>query len=150
MATKESVLTGLEPRSFWGHFETLVGQASGISNMARYIGGSVVVALVATIFNSVTVRQTAAGSSASEALAAGVSPAALLMAILSGLGIALALLMARHRQARPSAVDLAAAAAAATSHTIPTRPVSLSNARSDGRQDGAPALSAPSIPPDPA
>jgi dipeptidase D len=23
MATKESVLTGLEPRSFWGHFETL-------------------------------------------------------------------------------------------------------------------------------
>ena len=23
MATKESVLTGLEPRSFWAHFETL-------------------------------------------------------------------------------------------------------------------------------
>jgi MFS family permease len=36
-----------------------VGQASGISNMARYIGGSVVVAAVATIFNSVTVEETA-------------------------------------------------------------------------------------------
>jgi EmrB/QacA subfamily drug resistance transporter len=101
-----------------------VGQASGISNMARYIGGSVVVALVATIFNSVTVDETAAGASAAEALATGVSRAALLMAILSGLGIALALLMARHQQARPKGVDLAAAAAA-TSHTIPTRPVSL-------------------------
>ena len=32
--------------------------------MARYIGGSVVVALVATIFNSVTVEETAAGASA--------------------------------------------------------------------------------------
>ena len=37
-------------------------------------------------------------------------------------GIALALLMARHRPARPTAVDLAAAAAGANSHTIPTRP----------------------------
>ena len=77
-----------------------VGQASGISNMARYIGGSVVVALVATIFNSVTVEETAAGASAADALATGLSRASLLMAILSGLGIALALLMARHQQAR--------------------------------------------------
>jgi hypothetical protein len=48
------------------------------------------------------------------------------MAILSGLGIALALFMARHRQDRPRAIDLAAAAAGAASHTIPTRPVSAS------------------------
>jgi hypothetical protein len=34
--------------------------------------------------------------------------------------------MARHRQVRPTAIDLAAAAAGAASHTIPTRPVSLS------------------------
>jgi uncharacterized membrane protein len=94
--------------------------------MARYIGGSVVVALVATIYNSTTVEETAAGASASDALAAGVSRASLLMAILSGLGIALALLMARHQQPRPRAVDLAAAASGAMSHTIPTQPVSLS------------------------
>ena len=127
-----------------------VGQASGISNMARYIGGAVVVALVATVFNSVTVEETAAGASASEALASGLSRVALLMAIMCVLGVALAFLMARHQQARPSAVNLAAAAAGVTSHTIPTRPVSPSNTRSDGRQDanGVPALSAPSTPPD--
>ena len=118
-----------------------VGQASGISNMARYIGGSVVVAAVATIFNSATVEETAAGASAGDALATGLSRAALLMAILSGLGIALALLMARHQQARPSAVDLAAAAAGATGHTIPTRPA---NVWSEATME--PALSVPSAP----
>jgi MFS family permease len=98
-----------------------VGQASGISNMARYIGGSVVVAAVATIFNSVAVEEANAGASASDALAAGLSRAAILMAICSALGVTLALLMARHHQARPTAIDRAAAAAA-TSHTLPTRP----------------------------
>ena len=77
-----------------------VGAASGISNMARYIGGSVVVAAVATIFNWVTVNRTNAGASASEALADGLSRSALLMAVCAGLGIAIALLMARHHQAR--------------------------------------------------
>ena len=102
--------------------EDQVGQASGISNMARYIGGSLAVAAVATVFNSVTVEHVNAGASASDALAAGLSRASLLLAICSSLGIAIALLMARHRPGRPSAVDRAAAAAA-TSHTIPTRPV---------------------------
>ena len=109
-----------------------VGQASGISNMARYIGGSVVVAAVATIFNTAAVEESAAGSAASDALAAGVSRAALLMAILAGLGIAIALLMGRHELARPRAVELAAAATGALSHTIPTQPTTISNARSDG------------------
>ncbi len=127
-----------------------VGQASGISNMARYIGGSVVVAAVATIFNSVTVEETAAGASASEALAAGFSRAAVLMAIMCALGVALVLLMARHQQTRPSAVDFAAAAAGAASHTIPTRPVTVSTAGADVRPDasGVSALSAPSTPPE--
>jgi EmrB/QacA subfamily drug resistance transporter len=97
-----------------------VGQASGISNMARYIGGSLAVAAVATVYNSVTVDQVRAGASASDALAAGLSRASLLLAICSAAGIALALLMARHYQARATAVDRVAAAASATSHTIPT------------------------------
>jgi hypothetical protein len=69
------------------------------------------------------------------------------MAILSGLGIVLALLMARHKQHRPGAIDLAAAAAA-TSHTIPTRPVTVHGAGPDGLHEpsGAAALSAPSDP----
>jgi MFS family permease len=105
-----------------------VGQASGISNMARYIGGSLWVAAVATIYNSVTVDHLQSGESSADALAAGLSRASLFLAICSGAGIALALLMARHRPSRPTAVDRAAAAAGATSHTIPTRPVETPSA----------------------
>jgi EmrB/QacA subfamily drug resistance transporter len=98
-----------------------VGAASGISNMARYIGGSLAVAAVATIYNSVTIHHTDAGESTSKALAAGLSRSALFMAITSGVGVALALLMARHH-GRTRAIDRAAAAAG-TTHTIPTDPV---------------------------
>ena len=96
-----------------------VGAASGISNMARYVGAAVAVAAVAMVSNAVTTDHREAGDSASEALAAGLSSAAVLMAICSGLGVALIVLMARHRPARPQAIDRAAAAAA-TTHTIPT------------------------------
>jgi EmrB/QacA subfamily drug resistance transporter len=96
-----------------------VGQASGISNMARYIGAAVVVAAIATVYNSVTNNH--GGASNPDALATGLAGAALLLAIFSGAGIALSLLMARHRPAAPSAVQLAAAAAV-SSHTIPVVP----------------------------
>ena len=99
-----------------------VGQASGISNMARYIGGSLFVAAIATVYNSVTIDHAKSGASHSAALAAGLSRSCLVLAICCGAGIALALLMARHHQRRPQGVDLAAAAAA-TAHTIPTEPV---------------------------
>ena len=124
-----------------------VGQASGISNMARYIGGSVFVALVATIFNSVTVDRTDAGASTSEALAAGLSRSTLLLAVFSALGIALSLLMARHYQAPPRAIDRAAAAAA-IAHTLP---VPHPEAQADGRQDAGrgPGISVPSALPEP-
>ena len=100
-----------------------VGQASGISNMARYIGGSLAVAAIASVYNAVTENHLKDGASQSVALAAGLSRSSLALAICSGAGIALALLMARHQQRRPEPVDLAAAAAA-SSHTIPTQPVS--------------------------
>jgi MFS family permease len=98
-----------------------VGQASGISNMARYIGGSLAVAAAATVSTAVTNHHRDAGASAADALAAGLSRAALLLAIVSAAGVALALLLARHRAARPRPIDRAAAAA--TAHTIPTEPV---------------------------
>jgi MFS family permease len=98
-----------------------VGQASGISNMARYIGGSLWVAATATVYNSVTVNHANAGASTSDALAAGLSRSALVLAICCGAGIALSLLMARHYQPKTEGIHRAAAAAA-TSHTIPTRP----------------------------
>jgi MFS family permease len=101
--------------------EAEVGQASGISNMARYIGASVAVAAAAMLDNAVAKSQREAGASVSEALAAGLSRSALLMAIWAACGIALVVLVGRHRPGRSQAVHRAAAAAA-TSHTIPTEP----------------------------
>jgi EmrB/QacA subfamily drug resistance transporter len=98
-----------------------VGQASGISNMARYVGGSLWVAITASIYNASNVKELASGASHAEALATAVSRSSIFLAVSSGAGIALALLMARHRAAKPKAVDLAAAAASSI-HTIPTRP----------------------------
>jgi EmrB/QacA subfamily drug resistance transporter len=96
-----------------------VGQASGISNMARYIGGSLAVAAVATVSDAVLGDRLAAGASQADALATALSRSSLLLAIAAGAGVALALLMGRHRAANPRAVDRAAAAAV-TTHTIPT------------------------------
>ena len=98
-----------------------VGQASGISNMARYVGAAVAVAAVAMVNNAVVNNHLDAGESDSAALAAGLSRSALMMAIWAGLGVLLIALLARHRPARPRALDRAAAAAA-TTHTIPIEP----------------------------
>jgi EmrB/QacA subfamily drug resistance transporter len=94
-----------------------VGQASGISNMARYVGAAVAVAAIAMINNAVGVDRREAGESASDALAAGLSAASLTMAIWSALGIALVVLLRRHR---PQTIDRSAAAAS-TVHTIPVQ-----------------------------
>jgi EmrB/QacA subfamily drug resistance transporter len=99
-----------------------VGQASGISNMARYIGGSLFVAGIATVYNSVTIDHERHGASASAALATGLARSSLVLAICCAGGIALALLIARDRKRPVKGVDLAAAAAAVT-HTIPTQPL---------------------------
>ncbi|WP_436533142.1 MFS transporter [Actinoplanes sp. HUAS TT8] len=98
-----------------------VGQASGISNMARYVGGSLAVAAAATVSTAVTDGRTTSGAPAADALTAGLAGGALLLALMSAGGVALALLLRRQRGEPATAVHLAAAAAA-TSHTIPTRP----------------------------
>jgi EmrB/QacA subfamily drug resistance transporter len=95
-----------------------VGQASGISNMARYVGGSMGVAAAGSIFSGVTAARQAAGLGTAEAMAIGLSRAALMLAIMAGAGIALALLMGRHRAPKPAAIHRSAAAALIT-HTIP-------------------------------
>src|SRR4051794_36197 len=51
--------------------EKQVGRASGVSNMARYVGAAVATALAATVYGTVTARQEQGGKSASDALAAG-------------------------------------------------------------------------------
>jgi EmrB/QacA subfamily drug resistance transporter len=95
-----------------------VGQASGISNMARYIGGSVAVAAVAMVDNAVANHHRDAGDSASDALAAGLSSASLFMAIWAACGIGLIVFLRRHRGGLARPVDRAAAAAISV-HTVP-------------------------------
>lgn len=96
-----------------------VGAASGVSNMARYVGAAVATALAATINTSVIADRAAAGQSASEGLAAGLATASGVMAAFSFAGVLMAYLMGRHRAARGTLED-AAASAAAAAHTLTT------------------------------
>lgn len=95
-----------------------VGQASGISNMARYVGAALAVAAVAMVDNAVIENHRHAGASASDALAAGVGASSLLLAIFCACGVGLILLLRRHRVQPQRALDRVAAAAAPL-HTIP-------------------------------
>ena len=107
-----------------------VGQASGISNMARYVGAAVAVAAVAMVNNAVANNHQAAGDSASEALAAGLGelraadgdPLRRRASCSSGS-------CAATRSPGHAAVDRAAAAAI-TTHTIPVQPARLMRERS--------------------
>ena len=96
-----------------------VGAASGVSNMARYVGAAVAVAIAATIYGSVTASQTDEGKSTADALSSGLGAASWVMAAFSLAGVAMAVVMGRHPAARGTLADSAAAAAAHT-HTLPT------------------------------
>lgn len=93
-----------------------VGAASGVSNMARYVGAALVTAATATIYGSASASAT--GAARTDALVDGVSRSALLMAIISGIGVVLAVLYGHHRPQRARTVDRAAAAASVV-HTVP-------------------------------
>lgn len=92
-----------------------VGAASGISNMARYVGASLYVAATATIYNTAT---EATDVSREGAVANGVSHSALLIMVSAAAGILLAALYGKHRPEAARTVDRAAAAAVVV-HTIP-------------------------------
>jgi EmrB/QacA subfamily drug resistance transporter len=96
-----------------------VGEASGVSNMARYVGAAVATALAASIYGSVIASQTASGADTADALSAGLGVAAWVMAGFSAAGVLMAVVMGRHRPAQGTIQD-AAASAAAVSHTLPT------------------------------
>jgi Na+/melibiose symporter-like transporter len=57
------------------------GAASGISNMARYVGGALAVAAAATIYDSATNNHLQAGATPADALAAGLSRAAIFLTL---------------------------------------------------------------------
>jgi EmrB/QacA subfamily drug resistance transporter len=97
-----------------------VGAASGVSNMARYVGAAVATALAATIYSSVTASRVQEGLSKSEALARGLSATAWVMAVFSVAGVAMAVVMGRRYRAARGTLEDAAAAASAHMHTLPT------------------------------
>ncbi len=97
-----------------------VGEASGVSNMARYVGAAVATALAASIYGGVQANHLDDGASASDALASGLAAASWLMAVISALGILLALVAIRRHRAAQGTIQDAAASAAAHLHTIPT------------------------------
>jgi EmrB/QacA subfamily drug resistance transporter len=99
--------------------EEQVGAASGISNMARYVGAAVWTAVVAAVYATAGADEVAAGASASDALATAMSRVGLVLALTTVPGVVLAMLAGRHRPPEPTTVDLAAAAASG-SLTLPT------------------------------
>ena len=96
-----------------------VGSASGVSNMARYVGAAVATALAATIYGAVIADRTAEGRPPSEAKASALATASWVMAALSFAGVVMAVVMGHHQAARGTVHD-SAASAAATSFTLPT------------------------------
>jgi hypothetical protein len=102
-----------------------VGSASGVSNMARYVGAAVFTAIAATVYSGVIADMTDAGQSQADALSAGLGAASWVMVAFSLAGVAMAVVMGRrYRSARGTVADSAAAAAAHT-HTLPTSATSL-------------------------
>ena len=72
-----------------------VGSASGVSNMARYVGAAVFTAIAATVYSSVITDKTDAGESHADALAAGLGAASWVMVAFSLAGVAMAVVMGR-------------------------------------------------------
>jgi MFS family permease len=97
-----------------------VGEASGVSNMARYVGAAVATAIAATVYSQVTLNRSDGGTPTSSGLAAGVAATAWVMAIFSVLGVLMAVVMGRRARAARGTLADAAAAAAAGFHTVPT------------------------------
>jgi MFS family permease len=100
--------------------ENQVGAASGVSNMARYVGAAVATALAASIYGSVTANRAAEGQSQADALSSGLAAASWVMAVISFAGVAMAVVMGRRYRAATGTLHDAAAAAAAHTHTLPT------------------------------
>jgi hypothetical protein len=74
-------------------------------------------AVAAAVYSGTTTSKVASGKPIEDALASGFARVGLVMAILSALGIPLAMAAKRHRTPKPETVDYAVAAAS-NSHTL--------------------------------
>ncbi|HVH94326.1 MAG TPA: MFS transporter, partial [Nocardioidaceae bacterium] len=121
-----------------------VGEASGVSNMARYVGAAVATALAATTYGTVSTNHRDNGESAASALSSGLGAASWLMAVFSIAGVVMALaVIARFRPGEGrGTIDDVLLAAASSVHTLP--PLTAASA-GQGTQDssGKPVPQAP-------
>ncbi|GAA1966944.1 DHA2 family efflux MFS transporter permease subunit [Nocardioides panacihumi] len=97
-----------------------VGEASGVSNMARYVGAAVATAVAATVYGQVTADRISGGHADSDALASGLAATSWVMAVISAAGVLMAVVMGRRARAARGTLSDAAAAAASGFHTLPT------------------------------
>jgi EmrB/QacA subfamily drug resistance transporter len=96
-----------------------VGAASGISNMARYVGAAVLTAVVAAVYGTISADRVADGDAPGDALAAAFRWSSVVLTIVSAAGIVLALLAGRSRRSERTPTELVAAATS-SAHTLPT------------------------------
>ena len=129
-----------------------VGGASGVSNMARYVGAAVVTALAATVYGSVTSNHRDKGESTASALAAGLGAASWVMVVISLVGVvmAVAVIVRIHSgQGRGTLEDVLAAAASVVHTVPPVRPAPEESA-APAAASGTPAADgSPAAPPSP-
>jgi EmrB/QacA subfamily drug resistance transporter len=123
--------------------EQQVGEASGISNMARYVGAAVATALAGTIYGTVATNQRDDGRAAAEALTSGLAAASWVMAVFSALGILLAVVAIRRHRTAQGTVQDAAASAAAHLHTLPTTAAAAPSPRGGTPGPGNPTEEVP-------
>jgi EmrB/QacA subfamily drug resistance transporter len=129
---------------------TQVGEASGVSNMARYVGAAVATALAATIYGSVASNHKDGGASTASSLAAGLGAASWLMAALSIAGVIMAVVViARYKAGRGlNTLEDVLAAAASSVVTIPP-PNDTSHTAPEQGTPGPGATTMPQAPPPP-
>ena len=117
-----------------------VGEASGVSNMARYVGAAVATALAATIYAQVTANQQADGASAADALSSGLGAASWLMAVFSLFGVVMVVVFIVRLpsgEGRGTLDDVMAAAASAV-HTVPPAPAATPGSGGPDSEVGSP------------
>ena len=117
-----------------------VGEASGVSNMARYVGAAVATALAATIYAQVTANQQADGASAADALSSGLGAASWLMAVFSLFGVVMVVVFIVRIPSGEGhgTLDDVMAAAASAVHTVPPAPAATPGSAGPDSAVGSP------------
>jgi len=98
-----------------------VGAASGISNMARYVGAALMTSIVAAVYGTVSADRVAGGDLPADALATAFAWSAGVLTVVSAAGIGLAIVAGRRHASDRTRTDQVTAATA-LAHTMTPAP----------------------------